>query len=324
MPSFTRKYNWKARVLIISVFVLLTVGFLVFLNVELFYKHASSNSYPSRKKYIAKKTVLRKQRSPVGDYSLLSQFQDITKYGNQEVTPCDNWKGCFNLEKCDRDFKIYVYPYGGDIIISPSYQKFLDVLKSSVYSTDVPGEACLYMLALDTLDRDPLSVNMIKDLDSKIALLENWNNGENHIIFVLFSGTWPLYTDELFFNYGKAIIVKSSFSISGARPGYDVSIPLLPKDFVIATETNLNYFDENAFRVKEKFIDFFPLKKRYLLGFKGKRYLHGIGSETRNSLRAINNDQDIILVTTCKHGSNWEAIKDKDCDQDNAQFDRYF
>ena len=59
-----------------------------------------------------------------------------------------------------------------------------------------------------------------------------------------------------------------------------------------------------------------------MLAFKGKRYLHGIGSETRNSLYHLHNGQDMVLVTTCRHGNDWEKEKDARCDEDTLEYDR--
>ena len=62
--------------------------------------------------------------------------------------------------------------------------------------------------------------------------------------------------------------------------------------------------------------------RRYTLVFKGKRYLVGIGSETRNSLHHIDNGQDIILLTTCKHGKDWKNMEDERCERDNKEYDK--
>lgn len=52
------------------------------------------------------------------------------------------------------------------------------------------------------------------------------------------------------------------------------------------------------------------------------RYVHGIGSETRNSLFHLHNARDLILVTTCRHGKSWRELQDARCDEDNREYDR--
>lgn len=52
------------------------------------------------------------------------------------------------------------------------------------------------------------------------------------------------------------------------------------------------------------------------------RYVHGIGSETRNSLFHLHNGRDIILVTTCRHGKSWRELQDGRCDEDNREYDK--
>ena len=86
------------------------------------------------------------------------------------------------------------------------------------------------MPSLDTLDRDRLSNEYIFDMGKRLAQLRHWNGGRNHLIFNLYSGTWPTYSHQLDFSYGNAILAKSSFSDSTYRTDYDVSIPLLHKN----------------------------------------------------------------------------------------------
>lgn len=219
---------------------------------------------------------------------------------------------CFDFSKCRDDFLVYVYPSEDSLIPSPSYQKLLDVLRESRYFTADPSKACLFVLSLDTLDRDRLSADYVRNLQSRIQKLPLWNDGINHIIFNLYSGTWPDYVENsLDFDYGMAILAKASMSESHVRSGFDVNIPLFHK-------THPEKGGDPGFVVSNNF----PLIKSYLLAFKGKRYVHGIGSETRNSLYHLHNDKDIILVTTCKHGKSWKEMKDERCDEDNKLYDR--
>lgn len=141
---------------------------------------------------------------------------------------------CFDYSRCNGDnFKVYIYPSdpdGEQTTISSLYQKVLDVIRESQYYTDEPSQACLFVLAIDTLDRDPLSTNYVHNVPSKIVKLKHWNNGKNHIVFNLFSGTWPNYLEEdLGFDTGQAILAKASMSVNHFRSGFDVSIPLFQK-----------------------------------------------------------------------------------------------
>ncbi|XP_076262706.1 exostosin glycosyltransferase 1 ttv [Rhynchophorus ferrugineus] len=220
---------------------------------------------------------------------------------------------CFDFSKCEKDFKVYVYPQEESNVPSPSYQKLLNILLESRYYTSDPKEACLFVLSIDTLDRDKLSNDYVKSMQTKIQRLPYWNEGMNHIIFNLYSGTWPNYTENnLDFDYGKAILAKASMSEDHIRPGFDISIPLFHK---IHPEKGGDPGSNSA--------NSYPLEKTYLLAFKGKRYVHGIGSDTRNSLYHLHNQKDIIMVTTCRHGKSWKEMKDERCDEDNKEYDRY-
>lgn len=231
----------------------------------------------------------------------------VTSFSNRRC----RMETCFDFAHCRKDFKVYVYPIEDKI--SAAYQKLLTTIQESRYYTNDPSQACLFVLSIDTLDRDILS----PDYDSKIVskfqkLGKLWNNGRNHVLFNLYSGTWPKYAEDLGFDIGQAILAKASISVTNFRSGFDVSIPLFPK-------THPPKGGERGLLAANNF----PVTKKYLLAFKGKRYVYGIGSETRNSLHHLHNAKDIVLVTTCKHGKSWKDMKDERCEEDNTEFDKY-
>lgn len=138
--------------------------------------------------------------------------------------------------------------------------------------------------------------------------------GSRKLICTLCStGTWPDYHElGLGFDTGQAILAKASMSIQTMRHNFDVSIPLFHKHFPLRSGHTGMVTANN-----------FPANKKYLLAFKGKRYVHGIGSETRNSLFHLHNGRDIVMVTTCRHGKSWRELQDGRCDEDNREYDRY-
>lgn len=110
---------------------------------------------------------------------------------------------CFDFDKCKQDFRVFVYPSEGNTVLSPSYQKLLNALMESRYYTADPRAACLFVLSIDTLDRDRLSNDYVRNIQARLQRLPHWNNGRNHVIFNLYSGTWPNYTENnLDFDYG--------------------------------------------------------------------------------------------------------------------------
>ncbi|XP_014470573.1 PREDICTED: exostosin-1 [Dinoponera quadriceps] len=218
---------------------------------------------------------------------------------------------CFDFTRCKQGFTVYVYPV--EDVISPLYQKILNVITESRYYTSDPARACIFVLALDTLDRDPLSTEFVHNLPSKLLHLPYWNNGRNHLIFNLYSGTWPDYAEEsLAFDVGYAILAKASMSIFRHRPDFDVSIPLFGKQH-----------PERGGEPGQALENNFPSNKKYVAAFKGKRYVHGIGSETRNALYHLHNGKDLVFVTTCRHGKAWRELQDEHCQQDNQEYDTY-
>ena len=66
---------------------------------------------------------------------------------------------CFNFGACEGGppFKHYIYPLDDRLRISENYRKVLSVLRASPFYTADPSQACLFILSLDTLNRDPLS-----------------------------------------------------------------------------------------------------------------------------------------------------------------------
>ncbi|XP_021231307.1 exostosin-like 1 isoform X5 [Numida meleagris] len=222
-------------------------------------------------------------------------------------------ESCFDASRCrEHGFKVFTYPRERGEPVSESYGKILASIESSRYYTPRPEEACLFVLGIDTLDRDPLSAHYVRSVEQKIRAFPLWNSGRNHLIFNLYAGTWPNYTEELGFDIGHAMLAKASFYSENFRPGFDVSIPLFPREH-----------PQRGGQSGWLHRDSVPPKKKYLLVFKGKRYLTGIGSGTRNALHHIHNGRDIVSLTTCRHGKDWERHKDTRCDQDNMDYERF-
>ncbi|KAI3358752.1 hypothetical protein L3Q82_015155 [Scortum barcoo] len=223
---------------------------------------------------------------------------------------------CFDFSRCRRrgreGFRVYIYPSEKNDRVSESYRKILTSIAESRYYTSDPREACLFVLGIDTLDRDQLSGQFVPNVDERIRGYPLWNDGRNHLIFNLYSGTWPNYTEDLGFNIGQAILAKASLNTEHFRPGFDVSIPLFSKD-------HPQKGGERGWLVRNTI----PPRRKYLLMFKGKRYLTGIGSDTRNALHHIHNGKDIVSLTTCRHGKDWEKHKDARCDHDNLEYERF-
>ncbi|KAM8967868.1 exostosin-1 [Pelodytes ibericus] len=222
-------------------------------------------------------------------------------------------ESCFDYTLCKRNgFKVYTYPQQKGDKISESYQNILSAIEGSRFYTSDPSQACLFVLSLDTLDRDQLSPQYVHNLKSKVQNLHLWNNGRNHLIFNLYSGTWPDYTEDVGFDIGQAMLAKASISTENFRPNFDVSIPLFSKDHP-RTGGQKGFLRFNTI----------PPIRKYMLVFKGKRYLTGIGSDTRNALYHVHNGEDVVLLTTCKHGKDWQKHKDARCDKDNAEYEKY-
>ena len=100
---------------------------------------------------------------------------------------------------------------------------------------------------------------------------------------------FPDYVETLSFDIGLALLAKASMSVENYRPGFDISLPLFHRHHpgrggAPGTATD----------------NIFPVTNKHFLAFKGKRYVHGIGSDARNSLHHLHNGRDVVMVTTCK------------------------
>ena len=219
---------------------------------------------------------------------------------------------CFDVSRCET-FKVFVYPETKGLSgHSPLHRKILSAIRNSHYYTSDPTEACLFVPSYDTLDRDKHSNDYLNTLPN-LASLEHWNGGRNHLIFNQYAGTWPDYSDELDFDTGQAIVAKASFNMSYFRRGFDISLPLLHNEHPERAGQDGALYGKAGL---------FPIRRKYLLAFKGKRYLYGPGRETRASLYHLHNDRDILMLTTCKHNRDWAKRQDKRCHADNELYDK--
>lgn len=234
---------------------------------------------------------------------------------------------CFNFSRCESNeiLRVSVVPsFLGRKIESNStlgesnqiHKSILKIIRESVYFEPDADKACLFVLEDDTLDRDPLSQSFVADLPP--IFNENYQYGMNFLVFNLYSGTWPDYKENDFagLQFGAAILAKASNSESYHRPGFDISLPLF---------SYLHPFSDNS-RTKMKSYaseaNYYE-NRTFFLTFKGKRYVFGKGSETRNNLYHINNERDVLMLTTCRHGKKWREASDSRCSDDELNYDRY-
>lgn len=219
---------------------------------------------------------------------------------------------CFDFSKCKQGFKVFVYPLSEtENPPSESYLKIINTIKSSPFFTSDVNKACIFISGVDTLDRDTGSQNYVSNLQQKLTNLPYWNNGRNHVIYNLYSGTWPEYSEHFGIDIGQAVLAKASISTQKFRAGFDISLPLFHKE--LPERAGAPGKLENL-KV--------PSNKKYMLAFKGKRYLSGVGSVSRNGLHHMMNGKDIIMLTTCRHGTGWQKVADDRCAEDNELYDK--
>jgi hypothetical protein len=82
-------------------------------------------------------------------------------------------ESCFNFKRCTTNsFKVYVYPIDPLVPISSTYDKILSLIMASPYYTNDPAEACIFVLSIDTLDRDELSREFVRNVPARLKKLQ--------------------------------------------------------------------------------------------------------------------------------------------------------
>ncbi|RZC43062.1 exostosin-2, partial [Asbolus verrucosus] len=194
-------------------------------------------------------TALSKLRiSIIGDESstfkkiTLINIRNLPEYkltGSSAALPrnpeCTHWD-CFNIYRCGRTghdrIAVYVYPlkkyvdekgFAATELMSREYLALLQAVVNSKYYTANPHEACIFIPSIDTLNQERLRPNLTS---RALHSLPFWNNGENHLIFNMISGTAPDFSPVIELDIGKALVAGADFSRYSFRTNFDVSIPL--------------------------------------------------------------------------------------------------
>ena len=81
-------------------------------------------------------------------------------------------ESCFNFDRCKDSFKVYVYPIDPLVPTSPTYDKILNGIISSPYYTNDPTQACIFILSIDTLDRDELSREFVRNVPTRLKKID--------------------------------------------------------------------------------------------------------------------------------------------------------
>lgn len=124
---------------------------------------------------------------------------------------------------------------------SALYSRILSAVRNSPYYTDHSDKACLFVLPYDTLDRDRLSSDINTKLVDGIGRLPAWQNGSNHLLFLMYYGTYPHYDyNDVGFDRGRAIVASASFAASHYRPYFDIAWPLFHKSKRVAKDLPQN------------------------------------------------------------------------------------
>ena len=64
----------------------------------------------------------------------------------------------------------------------------------------------------------------------------------------------------------------------------------------------------------------FPTHAAFLT-YSARCYRFSLSPHFSNSLYHLHNGDDVVLLTTCKHGKDWKQFKDDRCDDDMRLYD---
>uniref|UniRef100_A0AAY4DP21 Exostosin-like 3 n=1 Tax=Denticeps clupeoides TaxID=299321 RepID=A0AAY4DP21_9TELE len=172
-------------------------------------------------------------------------------------------RSCFDYARCPltSGFPVYVYDtasyrWGGDI--DPLVkQAFAASVKSSIYVTDNPSIACLYLVLVGEVEETPGSPPSPSDLEKQLRELPFWrSDGHNHLLVHLSRKT---LTQNFLYNVstGRAAIAQSTFMGQQYREGFD--LVLSPLVHALS--------EPNFLEVPPQV----PVKRKYLFTFQGEK-----------------------------------------------------
>lgn len=172
---------------------------------------------------------------------------------------------CFDYARCPltSGFPVYVYDAGsypwGEKLDTLVKQAFASSVKSSVYVTDNPNIACLYIVLVGEIQESPSSSPPASplDLEKQLKALPYWRlDGHNHLLVHL---SRTSLTQNFLYNVstGRAAVAQSTFFERQYREGFDMVVSPL----VHALS------EPNFLEVPPQV----PVKRKYLFTFQGEK-----------------------------------------------------
>lgn len=173
-------------------------------------------------------------------------------------------RSCFDYARCPltSGFPVYAYDTGsytwGNYIDPLVKQAFAEAAKSSIYVTDNPSIACLYLVLVGELQESSSSaMPSPSELEKQLKALPYWrSDGHNHVLLHL---TRKSMVQNFLYNVstGRAAVAQSTFLEQQYREGFDLVVPPLVHAL---SEPNFLEIPPQV-----------PVKRKYLFTFQGER-----------------------------------------------------